>query len=84
MTRKGTELEGVQIAIEKEWREREDMEDRANLCDKGGMEEAGSRKDEAENGLPDPSNMEGVEDASPVGTPIACNEDVAYVLGEYM
>ena len=74
VARKGTELEGVQTAIEKEWREREDMEDRVNPCNNG----------EADHGLPSSDSTEGVDDARPVETLVACNEDVAYVLGGYM
>ena len=38
--RRGTELEGVQAAIEKEWRDREEAEDRIEVVHRdGGSEE---------------------------------------------
>ena len=68
------ELEGVQAAIEKEWHERGDMEDRVNPCNNRGVEHR----------LPNSDSTEGVDDACPVEALVACNEDVAYVLGGYM
>jgi hypothetical protein len=48
--RKGTELEGLQAAIEKEWRDREEMEDRVEGSEReGGNDEAGDEEGDREN-----------------------------------
>ena len=44
--RKGTELEGVQAAIEKEWRDREEMEDRVGSNEGKGEINKSDKKNE--------------------------------------
>jgi hypothetical protein len=46
--RTGTELEGVQAAIEREWREREEREDRVESSEEKGESEGGDREDRDE------------------------------------
>jgi hypothetical protein len=65
--RKGTELETVQAAIEKEWRDREDVEDKPEAeTGKCTEREGGSEEVEAQ----EPHTRD-IDDSR------ACNEDVA-------
>jgi hypothetical protein len=64
--RKGTELEGIQAAIEKEWRSREDIENRVTNGEEGDDDE--------------PIEVPDITDEPEEGLPVAvgaCNEDVA-------